>query len=196
MTLESTQTTTSSTTDESTTDACPQTESGASATLTKKNDSPKACIEGCLFDGKPNARHKSYVHCSICFHLFHHECVSLTDKPTSWTCCHCRRLPAEVNQLRDLVSALVNQNAVLTQTVTQLQNSLEPLKCIETRLTAIHSKMFPDGDDSDDDDDDDTIVQPSGTLLIGDSLLRDVVATDDSLTVDSTGGANVSAIRK
>ena len=55
--------------------------------------------------------------------------------------------------------------------------------------------MFPDGDDSDDDDDD-ANIQSSGTLLIGDSLLRDVVATDSSLTVDSTGGANVSAIRK
>ena len=60
----------------------------------------------------------------------------------------------------------------------------------------MYSKILPDADDTDDEDDDAADVEPTGTLLVGDSLLRDVVATDDTLTVDSTGGAQINTVRK
>ena len=60
----------------------------------------------------------------------------------------------------------------------------------------MYSKILPDADDTDDEDDDAADVEPTGTLLVGDSLLRDVVATDDTLTVDSTGGAQINTVCK
>ena len=190
MTLEATETPQPSSTDQP-----QQTGPIPSALTTQKNCPPKACKQGCLYDGKANARHKSYVYCSLCYHSFHNDCVSLTDEPTSWTCPSCRLLPADVNQLKDLVSALVSKNAALTETVTRLESLLKPLTTIENKITAVHSKLFPD-DDEDDDDDDDVEAQPTGTLLIGDSLVRDVIPTDDTLTVESIGGAHINTIHK
>ena len=162
----------------------------------QKNVAPKICIEGCTFDGKANARFTSYVNCLICYDKFHCTCVGLTDQFVgSWSCAHCRTLPAEVNHMKSQIASLLTQNATLLEMVTQQQNTLNSIQMIATKVTALHSKIIPDADDESDEDDE-IEVEPSGTLLIGDSLLRDVVATDDSLSVDSTGGANISAIRK
>ena len=165
--------------------------------LPVKNNPPKTCKEGCQLDGKPNTRNTSYVTCLLCSHNFHCICIGLTEIPVgSWTCPHCRLLPADVTILKSQLSELMTQNAALLEMVTKQQISLNCIQSLESKVTAVHTKMFPDAGDDSDNDEDEPDAEPSGTLLIGDSLLRDVMPTDSNLKVDSTGGAYIVNIKK
>ena len=160
----------------------------------KKNPHPKICTTQCQHDGKGNARGISYVKCFFCSHDFHCTCLGLSEKPEgSWTCEYCRRLPADVSHLKSQVETLLSQNASLIEMVTKQYEMLNGLSSIENHVTAISSKIISENED---DEDDEPEAEPSGTLLIGDSLIHDVVPTDDSLTVDSTGGAYINTIKK
>ena len=77
--------------------------------------------------------------------------------------------------------------------MTQQHEMLSSLNCIENKITAISTKIVSDAED---DEDDEPEPEPAGTLLIGDSLIRDVVPVDDTLTVDCTGGAYINTIKK
>ena len=113
-----------------------------------------------------------------------------------WPCPHCRLLPMQVANMKAQLDTLLSQNICLTQIVSQQQTALSSLQKIETKFTALVCKLFPDDDTSDDEDDEPDDVTPEGTLLIGDSLIRDVTAKDRKLTVDCNRGATINIIKK
>jgi len=84
------------------------------------------------------------------------------------------------------------------QAISQQHTKINSLTILEAKVTPLCSKLIPENDEesSDDDDDDDTAPSPEGDLLIGDSLIRDVLPTDNRLTVDSTRGATLNVIKK
>ena len=114
-----------------------------------------------------------------------------------WPCMQCRILPTQVQSLQRKLDSVLSQNASLTQLVTQQQIALNTLQNIERKFTAFRNKLFSDDDDtSDDEDDEPEEAVPEGTLLIGDSLIQDVVTNDESMTIDCIRGATLTDIKK
>ena len=180
-------------------DDAPDSQGTAPVQPLKNSDPEKVCQNTCRYDGKSigTARQAGHVLClcSLCYHSFHKDCVNFPNvAPAFWVCPHCRSLAAEVKSLHTKLDEVLAQNASLTQILVQQQTLLTSFTTLETKVTALYSNLVSDSDDDDDQDDDD--VDPRGTLLIGDSLIRDVVPKDDTLTTDCTGGATLSTIRK
>ena len=165
--------------------------------LTKNLDHGKICLTSCRYDGKTigAGRHAGQVFCSLCYHAYHKDCVGLiNDVNTFWPCMFCRNLAAEVKTLHSKLDSVISQNESLIRLVTQQQETINSLTPVNAQISTLCDKLIPETDDEDENDDGDVV--PEGDLLIGDSLLRDVVATDESLIVDSISGAKFNDIRK
>ena len=105
---------------------------------------------------------------------------------------------AEVKSLHSKLDTLLAQNVSMTQVLAQQQTMINSLTCLEKKVSLLSSKLIPDIDDASDDEDDDgpNEAEPEGELLIGDSLIRDVIPSDDSLTIECIRGATLSTIKK
>lgn len=172
---------------------------GPSGVPQKNPDSTKVCIIDCQYGGKTTAaaRAAGHVNCSICFHAYHKDCVNVpTDVISSWPCPSCRHVATDVRSLHAKIDSLITQNADLAAVLSQQQDIIKSLKSLDEKVATLSCKLLPDADDSSDEDEDPEDVHPEGDLVIGDSLLRDVLSTDNNLTIDSTGGATLNAIRK
>ena len=167
----------------------------------KNPDPSKVCHLECKHEGKINAtaRTAGYVSCSFCFYTYHKDCVTCDAEPTiAWLCFSCKMHAAEVKSLHSKLDTLLAQNVSMTQVLTQQQSMLNSLTCLEKKVSVLSSKLLPDLEDPSDDEDDDgpDEAEPEGELLIGDSLIRDVISTDDSLTIECIRGATLSTIKK
>ena len=163
----------------------------------KASDASRTCIEGCKFDGKTTgaARTAGHVYCSLCYHYYHKDCIKVTcDVNVFWPCPSCRNLAADVKSLHSKLDSVVSLNQSLMDMITKQQVMLNTLMSVESKVSTLSDKLIPEHDLSDDETEED--AEPEGDLLIGDSLLRDVVPSADSLTVDSVSGATLSIIRK
>ena len=166
--------------------------------LQKPTDPSKKCISACKHDGVFSAptRNSGHVYCSLCNYVYHKSCVeNVSESNVFWVCPSCKFIAADVRSLHGKLNHVISQNASLLAVVNQQQKMLDSLMSLETRVSAISSKLFPDQEDSDDEDDDDE-PEPEGDLMIGDSLVRDVVPTHPSFSVDCNSGATLSVIRK
>ena len=164
----------------------------------KNPDPEKVCMTTCRHDGKITgaARNSGHVSCSLCSHTFHKDCVNYPIHVTHfWACPFCKNLAAEVKSLHVKLDSVLSQNRGLIDTINQQQTLLNSLLPVCTQITAL-SKLIPGADSDDDDDEEETDVEPYGDLVIGDSLLRDVEATSETLTVDSMSGARFTDVRK
>ena len=165
--------------------------------LQKPTDPSKKCISSCTHDGifAAATRNSGHVYCSLCYHQYHQSCVeTVSESNVFWVCPSCRFIAADVRSLHGKLNHVIAQNASLLAVVNQQQKMLDSLMSLETQVSAISSKLFPDQEDSDDDDDDEP--EPEGDLMIGDSLIRDVTPTHPSLSVDCNSGATLAVIRK
>lgn len=165
--------------------------------LLKTTDSSKVCTTACKHDGKTTgaARTAGHVSCSLCCHIYHKDCFDMfIDSPTFWTCPSCKNIAADVRSLHVKLDSVIAQNLNLMKIIGQQQTMLNSLMSLETKVAAVSSHIIPDNDETDDEETED--AEPDGDLLIGDSLIRDVTPTQDSLSVDSTGGATLNIIRK
>ena len=164
----------------------------------KSSDPQKICITNCKHDGKTTgaARSAGQVMCSFCLHVYHKDCISYPATFTTfWPCPSCKSLAADVKSLHVKLENVITQNASLTEIVAQQQTMITSLLSLEKQVTALTLKLIPESEDSGEEDEVDD-AEPQGQLLVGDSLIRDVSPTDAGLTVDSTGGATLTAIRK
>ena len=159
-----------------------QTQAGAVFSLT--------CIENCKHGRSPDPKGVEMIRCCICATWYHNECVGLPDDEAAgvWPCMSCRLMPSQVRMMQEQISTLVSINESLTQQVNQIATLLESQakKCDEDS----------EDEESEDEEDDEDDPEPSGSLLIGDSLLRNVKSTCDDLSVESQGGARFNNLKK
>ena len=140
--------------------------------LQKPTDPSKKCISACKLDGIFSAptRNSGHVYCSLCYHLYHKSCVETApESNVFWVCPSCRSIGADVRSLHGKLNHVIAQNASLLAVVNQQQKMLDTLMSLETRMTAMSSKLFPDQEDSDDDDEDEP--EPEGILMLAPMIL-------------------------
>lgn len=155
------------------------------------------CIITCKHNGqdpKPNRTGKTtpWIRCCLCIHWFHPDCVDLpqTEVNGVWSCPACRHMASDVRiltgsikTLRTTVSTLEESvqtlleivrrnNLSITQLVSDQQETFEAVKILQpTAPVEAPSSTSP------------PVLHKS--LLIGDSLIKNVVSTSDRLSVIS-----------
>ena len=173
----------------------------------KNNDNGKICYMGCLHDGSPDVEDVINVQCLLCSHIAHNDCVGVDEFTSVWTCFTCRMLPETVNALHAKLDHIMAQNAQLTNLVLQQQGLIQNLQLHQAQTHAavqIHDnelksavdKVLKNEAKDEEDDDEDEDADPEGVLLIGDSLLRDITKTDNTLVINSIRGATLSDMKK
>ena len=145
------------------------------------------CIEKCKHGRSSDPVGVEMIRCCICATWYHNECVDLPDEEATgvWPCMSCRLMPSQVRLMQQQISTLMSINESLSQQVNHIATLLEK-KCTSD----------PIDDNSDDDEDYDEDPEPSGSLIIGDSLLRNIKSSCSDLSVECHSGAHFSDIRK
>ena len=197
---------------------CTKTDAGCQ-TLEESTAIKKHCYRKCTVDckhdgGTPKPRKRDqceWIRCAICTHWFHPECVDLPQTETAgvWTCPECRNVSHDVTDLKAAVSTLQETVNILLGIVRKNNASIIQINTNQETTESYNSAMLKDihrdlvcvkdSVNIEDDcmtDDEDEVSEPTGTLLITDSLGRDIVSTNDDLTVYSEGGANFSTLCK
>jgi hypothetical protein len=195
----------------------------AANNLWMKNDQEDLiCYKICKHKGNAKLRILQ-VSCVLCTHVFHAECVEITKEPHVWTCYPCSKMPGTVQHLCSKLDDIINQNNKLNTVVQENQRIIKELlvQCVETsavvaslathmdelrgmrtqvqHVVASMEKFNGPSDDFDgleSDDEDEIDVQPQGTLLIGDSLIRSLESTAEDLKINCLSGAKISDIKK
>ena len=135
------------------------------------------------------------IRCCLCAIWFHLECVGLkkSDEVGVWPCPSCRMMPSQVRDLKENVSQLIRSNNNLLAANAELKVSINRiLQLFET----LGTRSKNEDDSAEDSDDDEEEIEPCGTLLLGDSLVRDVKAVCDDLEVNSLSGAKFCDLQK
>ena len=199
---------------------CTSTNVAAKGKKTKKSKKEKVaaphCVPGCTLRNKSSAM----VRCCLCIKWFHPACVGDSDEDAGsgfWNCMDCRKLPQHVGQMAASLEKLRSE----VQSVKQLQTSYSKLQAsldahqktnqqLVNLLAAktaecqelqekLASKPGSQGAESTPAS---TKPQPSrpirtGTLLLGDSILRDVDANKlPGTSVVYRGGACVNDVKR
>ena len=138
------------------------------------------------------------IRCCHCYRWFHEDCVAdifnaATDNAW-WICSCCRQLAATVATLATTLqsvctklAALEAQNSALKASVATLQSSNDTLSAQVQSLSSLpHAAPCPHQHQS--------TGQDVPSLLLGDSTIRDVVATDPQLVVRSRSGGKTGDI--
>lgn len=136
------------------------------------------CITICEYEGKDphrDSRKKTlcdWVRCCLCAHWFHPECVSLPQKETEgvWTCPFCRHISNDVSSLKQQVD-------VMLEIIRRNQHFIAELTSGQQEITNFIKKTTQLQDNV-------NSPQPERkSLLLGDSLTRDIQQSKDMLIV-------------
>ena len=145
----------------------------------KHADNWKYCVKNCVHNGKDNHQ---MVQCHMCQVWVHPECVSEDDRDIIgiWFCTSCRMLPTleKTSMLESLVVKLERSNQQLLSLVGEQSQEIRRLR------EDIATSKRQDGDADSNDGGPQAV-----TLLVGNSLLRDV-------RVDKTSSGNPIKIRR
>ena len=137
------------------------------------------------------------VRCCMCFHWYHEDCVkSDKSRDAHWWLCHsCRGMSQRLILLETSILTLTNTVQELATVNTELSNDNERLVAEIRKLNSEQKARFEARDN--------TVCKckaPSPSkpdLLIGWSIIRDLVSNDDkSLVIKSYGGARTDNIWK
>ena len=182
--------------------------------MEKNTKEDKICHTNCKHLGSnPKTRSLSAISCWLCCHQYHSDCVDCDDPKSAWTCPICRLMPDTVNSLASKLDQILKQNSDLINMMQKQQEEINVLKDISqnsqrevmahdtymklavSQITDAKQNTNDRDDDSDSDTDDDD-VEPSGMLLVGDSLIRNVKSTCDNLKVSCLNGAKFHDLKK
>ena len=174
----------------------------ASSVTSRTEDNPMSadstdkpyCITTCKL-GRSGAG--DMVRCCMCFHWYHEDCVK-SDKSRDahwWLCLSCRGMSQRLILLETSISTLTNTVQELATVNTELSNNNERLVAEIRKLNSEQKARYEARDN--------TVFKckaPSPSkpdLLIGSSIIRDLVSNDDkSLVIKSHGGARTDNILK
>ena len=182
--------------------------------MEKNTEEDKICHTNCKHLGSNSkTRSLAAISCWLCYHQYHVDCVDCEDPKSVWTCSICRVVPDTVNSLASKLDQILKQNSDLINMMQKQREEINVLKEISqnsqrdvmthdtymkmavSQITdAKHNTNDQDGDSDSDTDDDD--VEPSGMLLVGDSLIRNVKSTCDNLKVSCLNGAKFHDLKK
>ena len=150
------------------------------------------------------------IQCSLCHRWYHGDCVGVdvADSPALWPCPDCRMVSAYVKQLHGLISTLsVNMDHIRKK----LDDTIEICNDVTIKCDVLSSenatlkdmvnemkneKINSDDDNISDDEDEEDDAEPSGTLLIGDSIIRCVKSTCEDLKVTAMSGSKICDIKE
>lgn len=138
------------------------------------------CIEDCLFNHKTKGKP---MDCCFCQAEFHPQCVGITaaGKRPVWVCSTCKAIPASLKSLQDKFSLLEKnqlhlkkRNDDLNETVaTQAAQISDLTQQLADKCT---SPNPPRNEHDNKKDEQNTQENTATTLLIGDSIIRDINA--------------------
>lgn len=166
----------------------------------------KVCVVSCQYDGDGDTGES--IRCCLCSHWFHIDCINLSQDESNgfWSCFQCRTFPENIISLHEKVDSLNKVNKTLETIIQKQQSQIDEilkekhetsamLKSMEARLRELSHNLIPDWDSMCSDESQESI-ESEGELLIGDSLIRDIMATSDDLTIDSMSGAKFVDVKK
>lgn len=153
------------------------------------------CVDACLFQHL-ETKNKP-LECSLCRESYHRECVGLKPnaRPSTWICTSCKLIPQAMKQMSQrqdaqdrTIEELRNENQTLARLVeeqrsliTELYDSMKTKVSSETASVdkGLQTADISEVDNKSDERKDMTatptkLQERNGTLLIGDSMIRDV----------------------
>ena len=152
------------------------------------------CMENCVHDDA------DMVQCHLCQIWYHHDCAGTCSQDLEnvvvWTCQICRRLPLLAKtisgKLED-VSAKLDELILVNKNLHQQNKELTNIVHHQNKTIKSLTEMNPRNVNIDGS----TVSQPSKTLLIGSSLLRNVTSELDleKTEVISVSGGRVPTIK-
>ena len=173
----------------------------------KTLDPNRICTTTCNLKGSPKG---DTIRCCLCGHWFHESCLKLSSDDISgvWPCYTCRSIHSDIVDLQSTVSSLITMNTTLMNLLEKQQKQLDEvregqirqsdvLNHIGDNVKELRASIVPEisFDDENLEAESVTCNDPaSGHLLIGDSLLRNLVVTSDDLTISTHGGARFNDI--
>ena len=175
-------------------------------TLRKQNkDNGKICYTDCIHAGNPKYRGPGTQSCCICNHTFHSDCAeSIDSTKTVWTCHSCRTMPDTVSQLSQKLDQVLQQNDWLIDMITKQQTVIDLIQAAQSQFKTQIENHDDDIKEAvsrtnapivESDDEDDEIVECMGTLLVGDSMVRNIQSTCEDLQVECQGGAKINDVK-
>lgn len=171
-----------------------QSADSAQAEPPMKCDGPCAIKEG-----------ESTCSCFICSKDYHLNCVGLSRRPpktSNWCCRNCVNFPDVIRKLYHEVRSLTASQQQMELDHSQLKTSHDSLKKENAELRKELNSVKQDlavlrVDDvtESDDPDPETTIDPSASLVIGDSILRDLNdSTFENTSVQSISGGTMADI--
>ena len=152
------------------------------AKLSMARHDKKKCTISCEHDGQnpptKSAKHVAWVRCCLCIHWYHPECVELPQEETKgvWSCPSCRGIANDVSTLKETVKLLLDivrrNNTCLSDLMTKQVEQFNVIKHVIKQKCDVSVQTNPP-----------TQAKPS--LLIGDSLIRNVKSKDKQLRIKS-----------
>lgn len=175
------------------------------------------CIPTCQFSHLETAS-KATQSCSLCQEQYHRICIGLKSRPTVWICGECKEIPRTVKNLTTRIGSqekeltnLRQENATLAKLIQEQKTEL-----VDLRSCRVHEKIdiantsdkvmakdesspsssATDSDQKETNHGEDGIDKPT-TLLIGDSIIRDIGEKGlCNTTVKCVRGGKVSDIKE
>jgi hypothetical protein len=146
-----------------------------------KKHPQRNCTMTCIHEGKnPDPKkHKDvghWVRCCLCTHWYHSGCMSLPKDETAgvWACPSCRNLADQVRFLQQTVNVLLELVRSNQQCVTNLMSEQRDMGNIVKELHNVMTKPVPKPENP---------PPPKKSLLIGDSIIKNIESKSDQLTV-------------
>ena len=159
------------------------------------------CIEVCKYEHKTKrgGRQLEMIQCSLCASWFHTECVGIKkDAPIGvWPCTSCRLIPKQIKSIVNIIGSLTKTMNTLTSSNTKLSAQFEgkEAECTElrkdnanlrTQIASLTAKLAKRTWE---------FYTQKPTLLIGDSLIRDIERSKPvNTSVRSLSGAKTKDI--
>ena len=189
-------------------------------TSPKHDDPTYYCINECLFNRTGESKTNKMLRCCVCMEWFHFKCVNEDHKTTRiWSCYVCRKIPQLLQQLCDQMCTIRscmrpnnqnNQNLDFVDVVKDIQSKMNILIAdqkvlqaanidLTTRLAEVSKEKDNLQKKLDNTEKNMTqITSPQNenrSLLIGNSLLRNISSTDTSkLEVKCRSGSTYDSL--
>lgn len=155
-----------------------------------------SCTSSCQFDHMDKGKETKTVECSLCLEKFHKHCVGLrpSSKPAFWSCSSCKEIPNLLKALmlkseshESEIEGLRTENGTLTQLVNEQRTEIDNLRSkllsvgsptthvnIDPASKATASATSPEGNTTAPASSVRDVKRGKKTLLIGDSMIRDI----------------------